>query len=65
MKPEQFEAEKNYQAARQIIDSFRQQGLLTDKEHAQIDTILLQKYRPPLGSLCSELTCNQAGLERG
>ena len=63
MNEKQFDAELNYQAARQIIDGFRKQGLLTEEEHAQIDTILLEKYRPPLGSLCSELTCYVSPLE--
>lgn len=63
MTAEQFEAEKNYQAARQIIEGFRQQGLLTEEEFVQIDTILLQKFRPPLGSLCSEITCYSAPVE--
>lgn len=43
MTLEQFEAEKNYQAARQIAEFFRKQGLLTDEEFGQIDTILLEK----------------------
>ena len=63
MKPEQFEAEKNYQAARQIIEGFRQQNLLTEEEFVQIDTILLQKFRPPLGTLCSEITCFTTPVE--
>ena len=63
MTPEQFEAEKNYQAARQIIEGFRQQSLLTEEEFVQIDTILLHKFRPPLGTLCSEITCYPAPVE--
>ena len=63
MKPEQFEAEKNYQAARQIIEGFRQQSLLTEEEFVQIDTILLQKFRPPLGTLYAEITCFTESVE--
>ena len=63
MTPEQFEAEKNYQAAIEIADGFRKRGLLTEEEYHQIDTLLLQKYRPTLGSLCPELTCNPAPVE--
>ena len=54
---EQFNAEKDYQAARQIAESFRKQGLLTDEEFAEIDTILLQKFRPSLGTLFAENAC--------
>ena len=63
MNEKQFEAEMNYQAAIEIADSFRKRGLLTEEEYHQIDTILLQKYRPTLGSLCPELTCNPAPVE--
>lgn len=63
MTPEQFEAEMNYQAAIEIADSFLKRGLLTEEEYHQIDTILLQKYRPTLGSLRPELTCNPAPVE--
>ena len=63
MNEKQFEAEMNYQAARQIIEGFRQQGLLTEEEFVQIDTILLQKFRPPLGTLRSEITCFPAPEE--
>lgn len=57
MTPVQFESEKNYQAARQIAENFRKQGLLTDEEFAEIDTILLQKYQPSLGILFAESAC--------
>jgi hypothetical protein len=63
MNLEQFEAEKNYQAARQIIEGFRQQSLLTEEEFVQIDTILLREFRPPLGSLCAEITCFTTPVE--
>lgn len=29
-------------------------GLITEEEYAEIDTILLEKYRPYLGTLLSE-----------
>ncbi len=63
MTLEQFEAEKNYQAARQIAESFRKQGLLTDEEFGQIDTILLEKWEPSLGVLFSEITCYSEASE--
>ncbi|HAJ97949.1 MAG TPA: hypothetical protein DCO72_09480 [Ruminococcus sp.] len=56
MKNEQFEAELNYQAARQIAENFLKQGLLTEKEFTQIDTILLEKYRPIFGTLFVDLS---------
>lgn len=63
MRPEQFEAEMNYQAAIEIADGFRKRGLLTEEEYHQIDTILLQKFRPIIGSLRPELTCNSTPVE--
>ena len=59
----QFEAEKNYQAAREIAEGFRRRGLLTEKEFVEIDTILLRKYRPSLGILFSESACNSGAFE--
>ena len=63
MSEKQFEAELNYQAAIEIADGFRKRGLLTEEEYHQIDTILLKKFRPFLGSLRPELTCNPAPVE--
>lgn len=63
MNVKQFEAEMNYQAAIEIAEGFRKNGLLTEEEYHQIDTILLQKYRPSLGSLSSDITCNPAPSE--
>ncbi|WP_368269900.1 SHOCT domain-containing protein [Enterocloster clostridioformis] len=63
MNERQFEAEMNYQAAIEIAEGFRKNGLLTEEEYHQIDTILLQKYRPLLGGLSSDITCNPAPSE--
>ena len=63
MTEAQFEAEKNYQAAREIAANFHRRRLLTEKEFVEIDTILLQKYRPSLGTLFSESTCNSSPFE--
>lgn len=51
MKPEQFDAERDYLSARSIADGFRRNGLLTEKEYGQIDTILLEKFSPLIGKL--------------
>lgn len=63
MTPEKFEDEKNYQSSRQIAENLRSKGLLTEEEFGEIDTILLQKYRPSLGTLFSENACYAAPLE--
>lgn len=43
-----------YQAAISAAKTMLESGLITMDEYAQIDTKLLQKYRPYLGTLLSE-----------
>ena len=50
----QFQAEKRYQVALVIAKSLLEKGLLTQEEYSLIDTILLDKFRPSLGTLLSE-----------
>ena len=51
----QFQAEKRYQVALSIANSLLEKELITKEEYAAINTILLEKYRPILGTLLSEL----------
>jgi len=53
MDKKQFEAEKRYHRCLALARALRAKGLLTEEEYAQIDTILLQKYRPTLSTLLS------------
>jgi len=55
MSEEQFSAEKRYQASLLLAKSLCEKGLLTEDEYAVIDTILLEKYKPSLGTLFSEI----------
>ncbi len=52
MTQDQFQREKNYQITHSITKSMLQKGLITDQEYKKIDAIMLEKYRPLLGSLC-------------
>ena len=54
MSEEQFRAEKQYQASLLLAKSLREKGLLTEEEYTVIDTILLEKYKPSLGTLFFE-----------
>ena len=54
MSEEQFEAEKDYQASIHLAKTLLQKGLLTEEEYAIIDTILLDKFKPTLGTLLSD-----------
>lgn len=51
MNEEQFEAEKDYQASMLCFKQMLENGKITQEEYEQIDTILLEKYRPLLGTL--------------
>ncbi len=51
MSQEQFNREKDYQAALSIAKGLLLAGIITDKEYRHIDTILRKKHRPILGSL--------------
>ena len=53
MSHEQFEREKNYRVALVIAEAMLRQGLITDQEYHEIDTILIEKYRPVFGGLCA------------
>lgn len=52
----QFQTEKQYQVALSTAKAFLEKGLLTQEEYDVIDTILLDKFRPTLGTLLSENT---------
>lgn len=48
---DEFEREKQYLAARSVAESMYKAGIISDKELSEIDTILLEKYRPSLSAL--------------
>lgn len=48
-----FRAERLYLMSRSVAESMRKKGILSEDEFTQIDTILLKKYRPTLGTLLS------------
>lgn len=52
---EQFDREKNYGAAISLAKGLLSKGLITEKEYAKIDTILIRKYRPIIGGLRAKL----------
>ena len=48
---DEFMREKQYLAARSVAESMHKAGIISDKELSEIDTILLEKYRPSLSAL--------------
>ena len=53
MTKEQFRAERLYQMSLSVAKTMLQKGVVSEEEYKQIDTILLEKYRPILGTLLS------------
>ncbi|MCD3234337.1 hypothetical protein IRP63_08680 [Clostridium botulinum] len=51
MSEEQFNSEKNYRVALYLAKSMVLKGLITDKEYNKIDRMLMEKYKPIIGSL--------------
>lgn len=54
MTPEQFEADKNYLAAREIAEGFLKKGLLTPDEFDKIDAFLVKIFSPQTGKLIAD-----------
>jgi hypothetical protein len=53
---EQFERERRYQSAISVARTMLKRGLINEAEFRVIDTMLLEKYKPLLGSLCAVKT---------
>ena len=53
MGKEEFRSERLYQISLSIAKSMLEKGAISEEEYAQIDTMLLEKYRPILGTLLS------------
>ncbi len=51
MSKEQFEREKNYRVSLSIAKSMLKKGIITEQDYCKIDTMLIAKYRPIIGSL--------------
>ena len=53
---DQFEREKLYQATMNMFRSMLKNGLINEEQYAIIDTKMLQKYQPLLGTLFAAQT---------
>jgi hypothetical protein len=51
MTQEQFESEKNYRVSITIAKAMLSKKLITEHEYSKIDTMLITKYKPVIGSL--------------
>ena len=63
MTPEEYRNDMLYHAALSMAKSMLEKGLIPPEEYNEIDTLLLQKYRPYLGGLFSENACYVPSLE--
>ena len=55
MTKEEFKNEKLYQTTMHIARKMLKEGIISEKEYNQIDAIFLEKYKPVLGKLFSEI----------
>ncbi len=55
MSKEEFKNEKLYQATMHIARKMLNEGLITEEEYRQIDTIFSEKYQPTLGTLFADI----------
>lgn len=54
MTKKEFKNEKLYQTTMSVAKKMLSDGLITEEEYRQIDTIFIEKYRPVFGTLFSE-----------
>lgn len=55
MSKEQLKNEKLYQATMSMVRRMLENGLISEEEYRQIDTMFLEKYHPVFGTLFSEI----------
>jgi len=53
MSDKEFKNEMLYQTTMSVARSMLSEGLITEEEYCQIDTIFSEKYRPVIGTLFS------------
>ena len=54
MSKEEFRNEKLYQTTMHLARKMLSDGLISEDEYRQIDTIFLDKYQPVFGTLSAE-----------
>ncbi len=51
MTKQQFETEKSYQISIKLVEELHAQGILDDEEFEKVKEVLIERYKPVLGSL--------------
>ena len=63
MDKQEFRNEKLYQTTMLMARKMLSEGIISDKEYGQIDTIFREKYRPTLGTLLADISLT-SGVKR-
>ena len=56
MNKEDFRNEKLYQTTMHLARKMLEEGIISEGEYRQIDTIFLEKYKPVFGTLFSDIS---------
>lgn len=56
MDKQEFRNEKLYQTTMLMARKMHSEGIISDKEYGQIDTIFREKYHPTLGTLFADIS---------
>lgn len=56
MDKQEFRNEKLYQTTMLMARKMHSDGIISDKEYGQIDTIFREKYNPTLGTLFADIS---------
>lgn len=54
MTDKEFDREMNYQITMSLVRHFKNSGMISEDDYNEIDTIMLKKHQPILGTLLSE-----------
>lgn len=52
----EFQNEMLYQTTMSMVRKMLRDGLISEEEYRQIDTMFIEKYRPKFGTLLSEIS---------
>ncbi|MGF7146281.1 hypothetical protein HNQ56_004748 [Anaerotaenia torta] len=58
MSEDQFRNEKLYQTTMSVARSMLENGMISEEDYHEFDTIMLKKYRPIFGTLFSDIHLN-------
>ena len=56
MSKEEFRNEKLYRTTMHLARKMLEEGIISEEEYRQIDTIFLEKYNPVFGTLFSDIS---------